>query len=391
MAAGELIEEDEALTTGGPIVGREDEFEAAYTEKFRSLVDSHGLFVRYERDRAALDIGLHLTRRDGTQSRVTRTRIWFQLKGLHKETLPRSDFEREREVTVPVRLDHLKFWFAAPEPIYLAVYVEAADLFVVEDVRDIVDRQWGEEFLAPHTFRDEQNTVAVKVNTSAVLTPALLALMRRHQSMRIDGPFFRGRALGHRLDPLRCILNRMEPEIFVQLIQRLLEAHDYRPSNSVDPKLLFPETESADEHIVLTRGVLFNTLEWVPWLTTEWGIGKGTDFRIEGRPEFVQGPTAVCIHGNPISFVDKGSLERFAQLLLDNEVGNLLVFANTDDARYFGSFFGGLRGTGVRCTPQLIGDIGFSLLTATSVYMEFREAVSWRITNYLWNNREDGE
>jgi hypothetical protein len=39
-------------------------------------------------------------------------------------------------------VNHLRFWYAAPEPVYLVVYVESVDLFIAEDVRDIVDRQW---------------------------------------------------------------------------------------------------------------------------------------------------------------------------------------------------------------------------------------------------------
>lgn len=201
------------MTTKGPIVGRESEFEKVYSTKFRLLVADHGLFVEYPLDRAALDMGLHLTQNDGEQSRVSSSRIWFQLKGVRQQTLPRKKFGLLKEVAIQVRLEHLKFWFAAPEPIYVALYIESVDLFLVEDVRDIVDRQWGEEFLNPKTFRNDQKNVTVKLGIDKVLTPELLAQMRRHQSMRIDGPFFRGRSLGHRLDPLRCILNRPEPTV----------------------------------------------------------------------------------------------------------------------------------------------------------------------------------
>jgi hypothetical protein len=131
------------MSSVGPVIGKEDEFEGLYTEKFRVLVRGFGEFVQYERDRVALDIGLHLTMPTGTQRRVSHTRIWFQLKGIHKETLPSGAYQHARDVCVSVLLDHLKFWFASPEPIYLAVYVEAADTFLVEDVRELVYRQWG--------------------------------------------------------------------------------------------------------------------------------------------------------------------------------------------------------------------------------------------------------
>jgi len=79
------------VSSVGPVIGKEDEFEGLYTEKFRVLVRGFGEFVQYERDRVSLDIGLHLTTPTGTQRRVSHTRIWFQLKGIHTETFPLGD------------------------------------------------------------------------------------------------------------------------------------------------------------------------------------------------------------------------------------------------------------------------------------------------------------
>ena len=367
----------------GPIIGRSDVFEGCYTEKFRMLVREFGEFVKYERDMAAIDIGLHLTTPTGTQHHVSRTRIWFQLKGLQKETLSLNDCQSASDIPVPIRLAHLKFWFVSPEPIYLAVYVEAADTFLVEDVRELVYRQWGEDFLTPGTFGEAQQTVTVRVRTDATLTPERFELMRRHQSMRIDGPFFRGRPLGHRLDPLRCSLNRLEPAVYIRLIERLLSVHDYRVTEELDPVVLFADDVPADEHILLTTGRLFNTFEWVSQLMTAFGMGPTDDFRTEGTPQFAHGPTAVCIHGNPQSYPCADSLGNFARSLHNRGIRQFLVFPNTDNYAYFGSFFGGCRGTEVECMPQLLGDLAYSVLTTTQVYREFQEDISWKFTNYL--------
>lgn len=176
---------------------------------------------------------------------------------------------------------------------------------------------------------------------------------------------------------------------FVRLIEKLLAVHDYRVERALDPAEIFPVVASANEDVTLSTGVLYNTFEWVHQLGTEWGIGKGSDFRIEAMPEFAQGAVAVCIHGSPTSYPNRRSLEAFAEGLMERNIRKFLVFANTDDIRYFGSFFGVLRGTGIQCMPQLIGDIGYNLLTATSVYLEYRESVSWGITNYLWKNADE--
>lgn len=159
------------MSDRGPSIGGEDVFEGTYTNKFRLLVGGEGEFIQYDRDRVAIDIGLHLTTPDGTARHPSHTRIWFQLKGAHRETLPLEDFQARGHVTVRVKLEQLKFWFASPEPIYLVLYVEAADKFLAEDVRELVYRQWGEEFLVAATFRDDQQKVTVKIPTNAVLTP----------------------------------------------------------------------------------------------------------------------------------------------------------------------------------------------------------------------------
>lgn len=368
----------------GPLIGNEDVFEGLYTERFRSLVRGQGEFVQYERDRASLDIGLHLTTPSGAAHRVSHTRIWFQLKGLHKRTLPLREYKRAMNIGISISLEKLKFWFASPEPIYLAVYIEAADNFLAEDVRELVYRRWGEDFLAPTTFPEDRRDVTVRIPTSSLLTPERLALMRRHQLMRIDGPYFRGRPLGHRLDPLRCSLSKLPPSVYVSLVQRLLAVHDYRISESLNPADLFPGEILADEHALLVLGRLYTTFEWVPQLFTEFGIGPADDFRIEGEPQFAHGPTAVLIHGNPRSLPTLQALHIFARSLLDQGIRRFMVFANTNDQAYFGSFFASFRTTGVQCVPQLLGDLAYSLLTATVVYLEFREAVSWQWSNYLW-------
>src|SRR4051812_3984534 len=114
------------MSNVGPIIGAEDEFEGRYTEKFRGLLRDSGEFVQYERDRASIDIGVHLTTSmtaTSTHRRVSHTRIWFQLKGVRHQTLSSDEYTHSDSVDVPVRLDHLKFWFASPEPIYLALYI----------------------------------------------------------------------------------------------------------------------------------------------------------------------------------------------------------------------------------------------------------------------------
>lgn len=373
------------MSGAGPLIGKEDDFEDRYTAKFKTVLSGEGLFIQYDRDRAALDVGLHLTDPVAEQRRVSQARIWFQLEGIHATTLSSDTYACERFGRLPISLEQLKLWFASPEPVYLALYVEAADHFLVEDVREIVYRQWGEQFLSPSTFPFGQKEVTVKMRIDALLTVERIGQMLRHQSMRVDGPLFRGRSLGHRLDPLRCTPERLEPATYVRLVQRLLAVHDYRPIELLEPAANLLRDDIPLEHVILSVGRLYNTFEWVPQLFSEVGVGPDDDFRIEGAPQFAHGPTAVLIDGEGRVAPDAALLKRFAQTIDANGVRRILVFANTDELEYVGRFRGVLRNSGVECMPQLLGDLAFSLLTATAVYLEFREAISWRTVNYLWS------
>ncbi|MDQ3802729.1 MAG: hypothetical protein M3416_02600 [Acidobacteriota bacterium] len=369
----------------GPKVGEHDEFEGIYTEKFRGLARPYGEFVKYERDRAAIDIGLHLTEPTNRRFRtVANSRVWFQLKGIHESTLPLSVFSAARDVYLDLEIGDLRFWYASPEAVYLAVYVECADLFLAEDVNDLVDRQWGEGIFDPRTFRAGQKKARVLIPADARLDDAMWRRMLGHRSMRIDGPSFRGRPLGHRLDPLRCILNKMEPSTFSELIRRLLAAHGYKVEEALDASGLFPKGAAGGDEVSLTLGTMHYTYEWVQQMMTEFGVGPGSEFRIEGQINHVQGPCAVLVHSRKASYPE-AVRELASHLANDKNVGRLLVFVNEqEDPAYFGSFFGGVRGTGLESMPQSLGDLAFNVLTATMVYLEFRDRLSWRLVNYLY-------
>lgn len=217
-------------------MGEHDELENRYLPKFEALLSESGVVVGYRRDRAGIDTGLHLfargerPTRSGVEERpywrALASRVWFQLKGIHSTTMSKTAFEGSHEVAVTVSVDHLKFWFAAPEPVYLIVYVEAVDTFIGIDVRELVERKWWQDFYAE--VRHRTGEVTVHVPTDAVIDRARIADLVHHRSMRIDGPAFRGRPLGHRIDPLRSVLSPPAPDVWTAMVTRVLQAHDFR-------------------------------------------------------------------------------------------------------------------------------------------------------------------
>lgn len=368
-----------------PRLGREDAFEQKYMARFKELAAPHGLIVTYERDRAILDLGLHLTAPAGNGSHlVTDRRVWFQMKGIQRETLTAEQFKELDEVPLDLKVEDLKFWYASPEVVYIVAYYECVDRFLAEDIRDIVDREWGPSALSERTLPAAQKTARVRLLKTAELDDRCWHEMARHRSMRIDGPLFRGRPLGHRLDPLRCTLSPMEPAAFSAMIGRLLDVHGFRKSRQLDARQIFPNPCSGDE-ADLFLGCMYHTFEWIWHMSTELIPDQGSHFRTEGRPHFVQGSCAVLLHSRRCTYPDSGGLRALAtQLLHDESVKELLVFTNdSPPPKYIGSFRGAVTDMGLSCMPQTLSDIPYVLLTSTAVYLEFREKIEWRFVQYL--------
>lgn len=369
-----------------PQLSPQDPFEAEYTAKFQVILARHGIFLWYDRDRAGIDIGLHLAQREATGGMpVTTTKVWFQLKGKHTDTLSLGDFKGAETVPVEVPLRLLRFWYASPEAIYVALYVESADLFIAEDVRDIVDRQWGQSFFDPSTFNAGQQEVTIRLRTDAVLDEGRVDSMLSHRSMRIDGPEWRGRPLGHGIDPLRSEMNPLVPEDFRALAQRLLDAHGFEVQEELDATTLLGGLEAGSDRASLTRGLMRYTYEWTHPLFTELGYDPGSTFRLEGEPFYVQGPCAVLIHEEVATLpsTGRGFTDLATRLQAENHIGWLLVFVNIPT--YPSTYFGACRRAAapLQCIPQELGSLAFNVLTATTVYLDFREKITWRDVSYI--------
>lgn len=362
-----------------PRVGTHDIFEQTYRNQLKALLAPHGQLVQYDEDRAALDLGLHLYERPtSVDSLLGHVRVWFQLKGIRESTLTGDQLRGMDDVPVgSLRIEHIRYWFAHPEPVYLVVYVEALDSFLAEDVRFLVERNGGLPWLADLAPRQE--TTTLEVARSSTLERAL-AQMPRHRSLRLDGPDFRGRPLGHRLDPLRCELDTLEPQVFDDLVGRLLEAHEFRSQRSIDPTSIVANEIGTASAVV---GRLYLTYEWTTPLATEFGFDPSSDFRIEAPPSFAHGDVMVVVQsqvkGAPRPRRDA---DRVLGSLRAEGIEQALVFYNAPDLD--GDLFGGWRRSlaPLLHTPQGLGSLAFNVLTATTIYLEFLDRLSWRMLNY---------
>lgn len=356
----------------------EIKFERSYTRKFLNLSGSEGVRITYEEDVAAIDLGLHLT----AHNAVTNTRVWFQLKGIHDSTLSLAEFKNQAFASRKIKVKHLRAWYKSPEPVYLVYYIESADLFLADDVRNIVERKWGDEILNTAMFESGDSETSVNISGEAHVDADFWARLYSHSSMRTDGRSFRGRPLGHSHDPLATTLSIMEPSLFNDLIDDLLSEHGYKIKENLDATQLFADASRAGNLATLTCGVLHQKYEIILQLTNQF-IPDEDGFRIEGESDYAFGPCAVLIHSQVATPPDPTAVTAMANELVNTKgIKRLLVFVNgyMFTENYRGCCFAQYSQanvTGISCRPQHLEDIGFNLCIATNTYHRFRDKVSW--------------
>lgn len=363
-----------------PMIGGDDEFESRYMARLRAILTEHGVTVTYEKDRAAIDTGLHLFIEGPLGRHAVPGRVWFQAKGKRQTSLCLADYSARRDVEIRVPVDHVRFWYAAPEPVYLTIYVEAVDQFIAEDVRDIVDRQWPNGSFYS-TVPECQKSVTLHVDTSMILNDVRLEAMLAHRSMRIDGPSFRGRPLGHRFDPLRSQISVGSAELWSRLVTRILAVHDFREKYRKD---MTPD-------LCACFGRLYQTLEWQSPAFAEYGYGSDDDLRQE--------PPIFSVHGDVVVILD---LSKDRKSLTTKERASLQMTLGTDPGaeRAVVVLFNGKERSGTRgvwrsalddlgayrqpSRAHLLGleSITSLLLVATLVYLEFAPELSWGHASY---------
>jgi len=371
-----------------PVIGDDSAFEQEYMAKLNAFLTSFGITLSYGRDLAGIDTGVHLYTDSESGARMaSQVRIWIQAKGKKSSTLSNSQFQAAQTVAVSLRVDHVRFWYAAPEPVYLVVYVESADLFIAEDVRDIVDRQWPRGNFYEDVPATQEN-ITLRVLANQVLDEKRVPLMLRHRSLRIDGPSYRGRPLGHRYDPLRSCLAPLQPDLFLEVSERLLHEHGF--AGTLEP---------ATDGLYAGRGRLYTTLEWQSSAFAEYGYGPDSDLRVEPDVEWLHGDLVLIIDCKP----DRRSLlpeqhEALSRFLgrqgqgLENSGDTLLppalIMFNSLDLSSAGGTWRALVGRlPAESRPATTKHIGREALTSlllvtTLVYLEFSDRLRWDHVNF---------
>lgn len=296
----------------------EEDFEDDYVLRLKQLMVGRGIVLKYERDRGAIDLGIRLN--FPASKMVSPTQVWFQLKGLHSTTHSAEKFV-EKGAYADVEIAHLREWYDAPAVVYVAIWVEAAEKFVAQDVRDLVEQRWGIDVRWDEVGEPGQVKIRVWIPADRVLDDGFIDGLQRHASMRIDAVTYRGQYLGHSLDPLRNELEVMPAETFRALVHNILKAHEFVLDADLDPGEVLTSADDPDPDALtqttLVRGRLFGTLRWPFSMSIEYGYSDIEVPREEGQWFDAHGSVAVLTMSNPGNLKTREDLtpEKVATLL----------------------------------------------------------------------------
>lgn len=253
-------------------------------------------------------------------------------------------------------------------------------MFIGLDVRQLVELRWRERFYeVMRTYRGD--TVTVRIPTGAVVDADRIAALVEHRSMRIDGPAFRGRPLGHRIDPIRSCLATPPQEVWRELAVRLLHAHDF-----------VEESRQQVGELNFLHGVLRQTLLWQSPAFAEYGWAPGDDLRSEPRPEQLFGYVCVILDGadarSTFTMEEERAVREFAEAAGENDLELAVFFRGKDLSGSGGLWRSILRETAMQSHRGGWRQLGLEALTylvlvSTLVYLDFAAELDWDHANYL--------
>lgn len=69
------------------------------------------------------------------------------MKGVMGSTLSVDDFDKNPDVKISLKVNHLSYWYLQPMPTYLALYIESTEKFLVLNIQKYVTDKWRKSIL----------------------------------------------------------------------------------------------------------------------------------------------------------------------------------------------------------------------------------------------------
>ena len=204
--------------------------------------------------------------------------------------------------------------------------------------------------------------------------------MHNHASMRTDGAQFRGVPLNHSFDPLRTTFKPTKPKAFRHIVTDLLDAHRFRPEETIGVSALF-DTDIGT--ISVCRGTLNSRYEWTSPLFTEYGHDGISGFREESGTLSAHGKVVVITHSEVMGYPRRTPyLDERIDAWRDSGVTAVLVFYNGDSMRSIGAWRSSLGG--LCSVPQGIDSISFNILTRPALYLNYMHELDVKTANRMF-------
>ncbi|HDV5380012.1 TPA: DUF4365 domain-containing protein [Vibrio cholerae] len=324
-------------------------FEDDYLDEFNcNFKRNFGLELAIPKDFIGIDTGLVLYS-DNTRKCIGSRKIWFQFKGIEAGKKTSHRYDTDSYITARnIKMTHIKYWGTFGEPVYLTVYSQKDNKFYYIDSEQI------------QCFYDASKTqVDIRIEKSSCLDNEFFENQRSlAPSVRAEATY-KGRILAINLDPLRSSVSMLKPEIYQNLILRLLKCHNFIESSK--------SSISTGERV---DGILLDPLETPIYWTITYAFSNSI-FRGNGDFESTSGELEVYIvpdisdfdfEGLPV--VPKG---RKAVLFYNDEESDVL--------------FGKLRSKNI--LPISNHSVTYNLILSPVLFNEFKTDVKWAIMNPL--------
>lgn len=324
-------------------------FEDGYLDEFNyNFKRKFGLELTIPNDFIGIDKGLVLYS-DDTRKNIGHRKIWFQFKGIEtgKQTSDRYDTD-SYIIARNIKMTHIKYWGTFGEPVFLTVYSQKDNKFYYIDSEQL------------QCFYNASKTQTdIRIEKSALLDDDFFENQRcLSPSVRAESTY-KGRVLAVNLDPLRSSVSKLQPEIYTNLISRLLMSHNFMESSK--------SQVSTGE---VRRGILLDPLETPVYWTIGYGYSDSI-FRDNGEFENTSGNLEVYI----VPDVDDFDFDILSTLPKNKKA---VLFYNDEESDVL---FGKIRAKNI--LPISNHSVTYNLIMSPLLFNEFKTEVKWAIMNPL--------
>jgi hypothetical protein len=202
--------------------------------------------------------------------------------------------------------------------------------------------------------------VNIKISKEDIINEVFFVNQRElTPSIRTDIATYKGRALAINSDPLRSSISKLNESVYIRLITRLLQCHNFIESE----KSICSSGE-------VRSGVLLDSLETPIYWTVSYGFSDSI-FRDNGEFDNTSGKLRIYIVPN----VDTFDFEE-----LQNSQGDQksILFYNDEETD---SLFGSLRN--INILPISNHSLTYNLILSPLLFNEFKNEVKWSNLNPL--------